>query len=689
MSRKLQVLISFLVIIVVLFGTSLFIVSSKINPTELKKYITHVVQENFVDVETKIKEINYSVGTSINIEINGFHLISKLDRSQLLNMEKIIIRAPLASVLTSGSIVDIKALSPKVFIRSHNGANNWQSAINSKSKNGSSEKIIQIPSFISRSKLNYRFENIHLMLDAGKEKRTKHIIDKILIKNAQLEKSTAFEIKSKIKLTLTAEKELSSNLQVIGEMYLIDFIEKNSFNASTSLKLTQNKVKGVVKEIPDVKGKLKFEGGIESFKGLINLDFKNHLFLEATISKKNHHLNLTKFLVNMKNERISSFLTGRSAKFFEPIDWNKSETEVEGQLDIDLKTFSVKPQLVYGLNRSIAVQTLGMKLDLEGEWDNKELKLNGEGDFLKGDIEVESKIKFKDLYLNKAIEQEGMVVISLEGEGQKIDPTVVRKKLWMSKNDQEQAASELESKSLPFLNYKSHFSFKNINLNNKPLSLTIDFDQINGYLTGKAQVRNEKGKMALDFKKEAHVITGKGSLKEFDAALFENLLVRNSHLNITGLYNGSFSFNYSKASFDFKVDLKSNNSQLSAFKLQQQLIEEIQKTNIPKPNEKIEIFDKESSFSHVRISKKGNKVKLPKVTLANKKRKESFSFKGEALLTQDNKWIMTGKINSKWLRKNLGQKKQGHPIIFSLSDEELDLNVESLRADWKLNDRSN
>ena len=45
---------------------------------------------------------------------------------------------------------------------------------------------------------------------------------------------------------------------------------------------------------------------------------------------------------------------------------------------------------------------------------------------------------------------------------------------------------------------------------------------------------------------------------------------------------------------------------------------------------------------------------------------------------------MSGNINSLWLEKNLGPQKQGRPIIFSLSDEDLNLNLDSLRSDWKL-----
>ena len=88
------------------------------------------------------------------------------------------------------------------------------------------------------------------------------------------------------------------------------------------------------------------------------------------------------------------------------------------------------------------------------------------------------------------------------------------------------------------------FTFQNVQLNNTLLSVEIKLDQKDSKTHGEMIIRNDKGKVAVDFHKTSARVRGKGVVKDFDVAPLENVLVRNSHLNITGIYNGKFNFEY-------------------------------------------------------------------------------------------------------------------------------------------------
>ena len=680
MSKNIKILLSFLFMAVVIFVTTLSVVTTKIKPDEIKKYISESVEQNFVNVKASIKKITYKVGSSINIEIKNFLLTSNTDRSKLLEIDNIIIKAPLTSVLTSGSVIEVLAHNPKIYIRSLGLSTNWRKAIRSKNISGANLKKVEIPRFIKESRVNYRFLNNELLVDlAGTPKKNYHV-DKLVLKNVSLTKSTAFEIKSN--LETPKHLKISSSVQVIGELYLRDFIEKTILNCSTSIKIESQKSENPTDKLPVLKGKLKFEGGVAEFKALTNIELKNHFKLQSKINKSEDELEFTDLNINLNNNRMIDLMSAKLIQQIPNVEWNNSETQMSGTAKLDLESLRLSPKLTYEMNSNINIKPYNLVLSIDGKINPESILVNGKGDYLGGSLKISLEAFWDSIIIGDEIKTSSPVLLSFSGEQQQLSSTKIRSYLWAKKlenKDMNQKTSVIKTSPVP-IQAKISLDFKRLTINNRELSLSSNLNYKESLISGPVVLRNNKGKIDIKIKSSAEYKSFTGKIKEFEMASFENVFIRNSHLNVSGLYDGKFSYAKKNGVLKYSMNLSANDGELYLYNLSNQLNTNFKNLNKDTAFTKFTFFEKKKSKTVISLSGSEQEFTLHRLKSGLK----GFSLQGRASRNSDDQWLFDGSLSLNSFKKLYRQKRAKKPLMFKVDDQNLLIDQISFKQNFQL-----
>ena len=265
MNKLTKVLISVFVIVSTLILASIYFVSTKLNSETIREVLVKTIEDNLYQTKATISEVDYSLGTSVQISVNDLKVVSTQDKSKLLEFSQLKIQIPILAILTRGGVIDIVTNSPQLYLSKKGEFTNWQMALNQNLKKDTdqSKKIkkkrtekIELPSFVNKSKINLKVLDAQLFLNLDQQSKGTFKLDRFILKNINLVSTTAFEISSMIQYQISPESVFKSEIQVIGEMALNEFIEKSNLSSSMQFKVAKTSLSNLAIQIPMLRGKI-------------------------------------------------------------------------------------------------------------------------------------------------------------------------------------------------------------------------------------------------------------------------------------------------------------------------------------------------------------------------------------------------------------------------------------------------
>ena len=140
-------------------------VISKINLVEIKRKIIETSELILPGSTLKIGNIEYSIGSALNLKLATFELTSKKSNETLLFIEEVRVRVPILSIIASGGNIDVFAKNSDLKMVRTQKVTNWMEILPELKEGAEKNKIsFDIPSFIHRSKINLRFSHTKLLI---------------------------------------------------------------------------------------------------------------------------------------------------------------------------------------------------------------------------------------------------------------------------------------------------------------------------------------------------------------------------------------------------------------------------------------------------------------------------------------------------------------------------------------------
>jgi len=440
MSRGLKISLSIIFGLLVVFSSALYFISTQINPEMIRKISISTIEKNLKQVKAEIKEIDYTLGTSINLTIKEILLTQKKDRSKLLELKEIEVKIPLLAILTSGGIIQVQADNPKLYVVKKEGIINWIEALDSEeSQTKSTNKMktlkgqVELPRFVERSKLNFKLNNLQMLINLGEFQKSTIDVNRITVKNLNFTKSTAFEMNTSINYQLEKEQFAHTKFQVIGEIFLKELLEKNQLNISTSVKVTESSLDGLKVRIPNMKGKLKINGDLDKLSVDSNLEFSGSASVDSKLTYQKNVIDLSEFSLKLDPTEAIKLVDKELFTFPSHVNLNGSKFVVNGMAKVKLDPLVVDPKIEFKNDKKIDFDlSPGMKLEnsISGKLIGQELKLDVISDILSGQVTTKVETKVDPLNMPSELEKFNPFYVDVKMADLKLSKAYLQAQLW-------------------------------------------------------------------------------------------------------------------------------------------------------------------------------------------------------------------------------------------------------------------
>lgn len=409
MSKKVKILVSLLLAFIGAMAVVFYIVSTKINPEMIKKSAIEAIEQNLKDSKATIGEVSYSLGFNVKLYLKELKIVSKKN-GDLASLGEAKVEVPILAILTNGGTVDIKVDAPEVVYKElPGGGSNWEAAIASKAnskkavKSNSDKKIetkeVELPSFIEKSRIDLKITNLKAVLLQLEKEKSEVMINKILFKNVNLKKTTAFEIVSKLDYSLDKEKSISANAQLVGEIALNNFLKNGAIDTNMLLNIDDVKADWLPLKVPALKNVIQFkmtdQGTIQAevrsnSSGVFNIE------VEAGIDKEFTVVSLNKILAEVNLKGLNSTLNNELKEGLKDIELEKSLLKLNGSSVLNLKNNSLEPNLNFSLEKPMVIKVAGQNISTSvvGTFKGSDVKAKVTNELMSGvaTIDVNTKI---------------------------------------------------------------------------------------------------------------------------------------------------------------------------------------------------------------------------------------------------------------------------------------------------------
>ncbi|MEX1100186.1 MAG: hypothetical protein WEB87_07160, partial [Bacteriovoracaceae bacterium] len=280
MSKKIKVVVALLALFFIGLISIVYFISTKIDPESIKERAVEAIEENLPGSKASIKEVSYNLGVSIKLNVKELEVSRKEGGRRLFYVKDVQVDVPVLAILTNGGTIDIKVLSPElVYEELPDNSSNWQKVFpdpaqttghkeEKAGRNGQEKKAIELPNFIDKSRMDLKITDLNLQyLPIGK-KSANIMVNKILFKNLNLKKTTAYEVVSNIHYELDEEKVVKARMQLIGEVALNNLLQSGALDTNMLLNIEDASLSWLNIKFPALKNVIKFqmlkEGNIQA-----------------------------------------------------------------------------------------------------------------------------------------------------------------------------------------------------------------------------------------------------------------------------------------------------------------------------------------------------------------------------------------------------------------------------------------
>jgi hypothetical protein len=358
MSKKLKFFLSFLTFLLVFIGTTLFFISTKINPTLIKEKIIETVQKSLPGSILEIQELDYTISSAIKFSLKNIMLSEEKSKKQLLNLSDVSVKIPILAIITSGGTVDIQATNPTVFLSKNKKTFNWKKILpkvkGGAKKFGRKHKTkLEIPKFLSKSKINITVKKLLLKVNIDKKIKSEIKVSKVKIKNIKLKGSTAFEISSAINLNLDEKTELNSMVKVIGTIKLMKFFEKGHIESSLAIDVSKTSISSVPHKIPNIRGTLKLSGELKKIKIENTFSFENLASWKSDILLEERNILISEIETVFTPGNLKGYLGDNLLDQIKSFSFGTSKLVLNGSVLLKQKPLRIIPDLDFKSSESI------------------------------------------------------------------------------------------------------------------------------------------------------------------------------------------------------------------------------------------------------------------------------------------------------------------------------------------------
>jgi hypothetical protein len=451
MSKKFKIaLIAFTMMVVGAIGLFAFI-SSKIKPEEIRKLTLEILNKQLPKANSNIEVIDYSIGTSVRLYVKNFNMTVKENNDPLINVGEVEVKIPLLAILTTGGGIEINVKNPKIDYLGYAQGANWlnilpESAPTKEASEKKDSEELKLPEFISKSKIDVRFEGIDLNYKPFQAAVSNINVSRILIKDINLETTTAFEVASVIDFNLSETRNIKLDLLVVGQTNIGKFLKEKKLEASVVTNLKDIKISDLDFSIPNVKNILDVQ--IDEAK-TITLSAKTELEslgdINANVKMLASKVNVNDLVVKINLSNAVAILPKELQKNLNIIDLGTSEFELKGAVDLDLETKKMSPNLNFKISDSISVKSVeGVNLNnkISGEYANNKASLNIITELLEGVITTKVNTDIDVMNANFSPNALPPVFVDIEGSNLKVKKSYLQSLIYGKKKTEEAKPEE-------------------------------------------------------------------------------------------------------------------------------------------------------------------------------------------------------------------------------------------------------
>lgn len=612
MSKKIKILLVLAIAVLVAAGSVFYIVSTKIDPKVIKESVISSIEGSLQGVDASIGDISYSLGMTVKLNVKELKIVEKKKSSPMLFLKQARVEVPIFSILTGGGTVDIKVENPEIsFEEIAGGSSNWQRALPAPSKAapsqaGSAEKSksgakpkkedgsVKLPSFVENSRIDLKILDLNLNYRPLGAKESQVQVNKILLKNLNLKKTTAFEVVSKINYSLDREKTMSAALQLVGEVALNNLLEKGAVDTNMLLNVDDIKLSWLDVNIPDLKNTIKFK---MKENGEIWADVRAKagsllsLETDVNVDKEFKTISLDKTSIKTKLGSLPGALGETLAKSFEGIDLGKSEFNASGKMEVNLSKMAISPDLKFSIEKPLILNAAGVpvSISLAGKFVGQDVAVKVKNELLSGVATLDAQTKINPMNLPESLNSYKQVDARLLITNIKLEKDFIQKMLYGSESDRQESEKKAENAGQasgegPALEEPAPVSFPPFNLTLEGKHIFVSNQEMN--VNGKINGRNGKVNIP-DF--NIHYGSGKASVKakalinttqdiksDFSVSLSDmdmrglNVFLPPMISEVKGKYEGKVYGSLKKGktlSYDVKTDVKATNGELKNLNL--------------------------------------------------------------------------------------------------------------------------
>jgi len=644
-------------------------VISKINLAEIKRKIIETSELILPGSSLKIGNIEYSIGSALNLKLATFELTSKKSNEILLFIEEVRVRVPILSIIASGGNIDVFAKNSNLKMIRNQKVTNWMEILPELKEGAEKNKIsFDIPSFIHRSKINLRFSHTKLLIKNESEDDLNINIPKFIVKNLNLIKPSAFEFESKLVIPIGVENSLNTNMQLVGEFSLKDILENHAFIIDSTYKLEDTVLSKNALEMPLIKGKIKLNAKNETLLASLSSTVGNFIDTNATISLNNLMTEITdiKMLINL-SETINYFNKDKLKKV---LNVGKESLILAGDIRVEKKSNKMVPNIEFKLSDSIDLNISpfpNINIGGKGTLNDQKLTILSESTFLNGKTNIQLNGEFDLNHFPLKITDLNLFNIEVKSQDHEFTKNDIQKIIYHKYQFRHDEMDEEKDFLFPKINM--HLTANNILVNNSKFKMTTNIvSEKNKIKVNNAILEGISGKMVLNSEfiaksNEDMKIKNKLELQNTDMSLFHPFYP-SSLRNIRGIFNGLISGEHvysTEHSFSYQLAIKAKNGSLEGYNIGTILVPTISK--IDQLNDAISSnykFLDDFESLELRSSLKSEGYNIKKLSIIGNKRATSINLFGNLFISEKDFSSLSGSVYideiSKRLQTLIGKK---------------------------------
>lgn len=443
-----------------ILGGTFFYVKSKINPEEIRKMTVEAISKAMPGADVSLGSVNYALGLNVKLGFNDLQIKLKEDKLEVVSIKDFHVKIPVWAIITNGGTVDINVQNPHVNFKEYTAkSNSITLALGKKEdaaaevkdeakKDGASSEKMEVPGFIAKSKLNVRVSDILLKYSKLDGTNGEITFNHFLLKNVNMETTTAFEIESDIAVNLKDQKKFQTHGLVIGQVNLSEFVKDKKIDTSLVVDITNTSMTGLNYKLPDIKSKIRV---VVPNQGAIKLDIESNFgalaHTQVSVEMLEKRLDVKNLKLEVFLKELSGVLDSETSAKLAAIDFGKSNFIIQGDLTLDDGNMT-NSNVNFGLSNDITyngAEGLKAKVGMKGRYHNENLQVTLNNKVLDGTVNVDVKGKINPMAKDFSVDKMGPIHVDVLASNAKFTTEMIRKNLY-AKKPEAQATKTAEDK---------------------------------------------------------------------------------------------------------------------------------------------------------------------------------------------------------------------------------------------------